>query len=411
MRRSWSTRGRWCEVVSESVLRGLPTPFFAIDVPALDENIEGLFAALAEHWPNGIVGYSVKTHSLPWLLRHVGAKGCLAEVVSADEYDWACLCGFSPDRIVYNGPVKGRSQFDECVRAGGMVNLDSARELEWVRELSAEGLPVKVGLRVNFDIDAALPEDIGCASFGTRFGYSVETGALRGALEELRSCEGVSIVGLHMHSTSKSRSPRVYELLARKAAALCDEYGLSPEYIDMGGGFFGGVPGKPSFSEYVETIARELRPSVDPEHTALVLEPGSAIISSPVSFVASVVDAKDTARYRFVVLDGGRPNIDPLHIKTGYCSDVLAGKGRPSLPEQVVAGFTCMETDRLMVLEDAPELAVGDRIAFRRVGSYTMTLNPLFISWFPAVYACDGDRAECVRKRWDSKDWFKVASR
>ena len=40
-----------------------------------------------------------------------------------------------------------------------------------------------------------------------------------------------------------------------------------------------------------------------------------------------------------------------------------------------------------------------------------MTLNPLFISWFPAVYACDGDRAECVRKRWDSKDWFKVASR
>ena len=179
----------------------------------------------------------------------------------------------------------------------------------------------------------------------------------------------------------------------------------------MGGGFFGGVPGKPSFSEYVETIARELRPSVDPEHTALVLEPGSAIISSPVSFVASVVDAKDTARYRFVVLDGGRPNIDPLHIKTGYCYDVLAGKGRPSLPEQVVAGFTCMETDRLMVLEDAPELAVGDRIAFRRVGSYSMTLNPLFISWFPAVYACDGDRAECVRKRWDSKDWFKVASR
>ena len=154
-----------------------------------------------------------------------------------------------------------------------------------------------------------------------------------------------------MHSTSKSRSPRVYELLARKAAALCDEYGLSPEYIDMGGGFFGGVPGKPSFSEYVETIARELRPSVDPEHTALVLEPGSAIISSPVSFVASVVDAKDTARYRFVVLDGGRPNIDPLHIKTGYCYDVLAGKVRPSLPEQVVAGFTCMETDRLMVLE------------------------------------------------------------
>lgn len=119
MRRSWSTRGRWCEVVSESVLRGLPTPFFAIDVPALDENIEGLFAALAEHWPNGIVGYSVKTNSLPWLLRHVGAKGCLAEVVSADEYDWACLCGFSPDRIVYNGRSRDAANSTSAsVRAG-----------------------------------------------------------------------------------------------------------------------------------------------------------------------------------------------------------------------------------------------------------------------------------------------------
>lgn len=395
-------------MVSESTLRSLPTPFFAIDVPALDENLDGLFAALAEHWPGGKVGYSVKTNSLPWLLRHVGEKGCLAEVVSGDEYDWARLCGFAPERIVYNGPVKGRAQFEECVRAGGLVNLDAARELAWVRELAAEGVPVKVGLRVNFDIDAALPDDIGCAPFGTRFGFSVETGAFRSALEELRGLEGVFVVGLHMHSTSKSRSVRVYELLAREAARLCNEHGLEPEYIDIGGGFFGGVPGKPSFSEYVGAIARELRAAVDPAHTALVLEPGSAVIASPVSFVASVVDAKDTARVRFAVLDGGRPNIDPLHMKTGYLYDVLASERRPSLPQQVVAGFTCMETDRVMVMEDAPELVVGDRIAFRRVGSYTMTMNPLFISWFPAVYACDGDKVECVRPQWSSQDWFAV---
>ena len=74
---------------------------------------------LKTNFKNAIVGYSVKTNSTPYCLSKAKEFGAYAEVVSHDEYELAQFCGFTPDRIIYNGPMKSKETFLKCVIGGG----------------------------------------------------------------------------------------------------------------------------------------------------------------------------------------------------------------------------------------------------------------------------------------------------
>lgn len=81
-----------------------------------------------------------------------------------------------------------------------------------------------------------------------------------------------------------------------------------------------------------------------------------------------------------------------------------------NLEKQIVVGFTCLEYDNIMVLENHQEVFVGDRFRFDKLGAYTLTLSPLFISYFPAVYVLNEDETVlCVRERWTAKKFVQAS--
>ena len=410
------------------------TPYFLIRENLLAENIDGFRRALDHLWPNSRIAYSVKTNALPWILSWMKDHGVDAEVVSDEEYELALLCGFPENRIVFNGPVKGRERLLRAVSAGSVVNLDSAADLEALTatesftaeprsravdsQLLAAGFRLQavasrpisagvLGLRLNMSPDLFDPADVGYQEDGFRFGYSEETGAFAAALEQLKDVTDIRNIGLHIHVNSITRSPRVYAAAAARAAEVIRKYDLSPAFVDIGGGFFGGVPGKTTPEEYIGVIREALFPVVDPARTCLILEPGSAAIGSAVELHTSVLDVKDTARGRIVTTDGSRIHIDPLWLKKSYL--FTSSASLPPHPRQVVCGYTCMDHDRLMVLENQPELKVGDQIVYHRVGNYTVTFGGPFIRPFPEVYAetADGE-IRLVRKRMTMREYFEI---
>ena len=77
------------------------------------------------------------------------------------------------------------------------------------------------------------------------------------------------------------------------------------------------------------------------------------------------------------------------------------------MAEQVISGFTCMEVDRLFIHKDRQELVPGDKIVYENVGGYTMSLNPLFIQYFPAVYVKRGNEMIQVRKKWTPEEYVQ----
>jgi len=381
------------------------TPYYVIHKNELEENLLRLKEALHKYWDNAVIGYSFKTNSLPWLITFMKHQGCFAEVVSDDEYRLAKKLGYPAKQIIYNGPIKSKETFCEAVKQGAIVNIDSKRELDWMMEIGKPDSS-KIGLRVNFDVESKCPGETQCREEDGRFGFSCESGELEQAVKRLEKLE-IPISGLHLHCSSKTRSLNIYTALSGKAAELIKKYNLQLDYIDIGGGFFGGLPEKPSFEAYLKTIAETLASCVNTEKTTLIVEPGMSVVGAYMDYVTTVTDIKDTLHNRFVVTDGSRTNIDPLMTKSSYFYEIHSkNKKPPTVKKQTICGFTCMEHDRLFQLSDQGEISVGDQIVYHKTGAYTLCLTPLFIQFFPAVYVKTEGKYTCVRRKWTEEDFL-----
>ena len=112
----------------------LDTPCYILDESKLCNNYDSLEKAFKKRWGNFKVGYSYKTNSLPWILNFMKKKGAYAEVVSEPEYRLALRLGYKPSEVIINGPYKGYEAIREILEDGGIVNLDSFHEIEWLKE-------------------------------------------------------------------------------------------------------------------------------------------------------------------------------------------------------------------------------------------------------------------------------------
>ena len=391
----------------------LQTPYFVIDEAVLAGYYQMLENSLRQNWNNYLIGYSFKTNSLPWLVSFVKKNGALAEVVSEDEYLLARRRGYEDREIIYNGPYKSEASFRSVLLAGGYMNLDSGQEISWLTGLASE-YPSKhftVGIRANFDLEKRCPGETTMGEVSGRFGFCYETGKFAEALRTLREIPNVSVSGLHLHSSSKSRSVNIFRSIAQMACQLQQEFQLSLSYVDLGGGYCGGMEGRPEYPDYFPVVAEELSKCFTPDQTKLIVEPGISLISKCTTFVTSVFDTRDIRKTRYVMTDGSRFNIDATMIKTSHLFHILHGEPaaaeRPVLPQQVISGYTCMECDRIFSYENRPELFPGDRIVYENVGGYTMSLNPLFIQYFPPVYVRRNDALIQVRRKWTPEDYIQ----
>jgi len=279
----------------------LETPYFLIDELELQSNLNQLEEALQKHWGNSLIGYSFKTNGLPWLLNYFKEGGIYAEVVSDDEYELAKKLGYEKDKIIYNGVAKSKETFIEAIKNRCIVNVDSQRELDWLKELDQSSWEMyEVGIRVNFDLERACPNETVMGAEGGRFGFCYENEELKKAIDTINALKTISLTGLHLHCSTKTRSLNIYRAISKMACEITRKYSLKLKFVDVGGGFFGGLKDKPQFDEYIEVISFELSKVFNNEETVLIVEPGTSIVSSPFSFVTSVVDVKQTSANHFV---------------------------------------------------------------------------------------------------------------
>lgn len=391
----------------------MQTPFYRIKEADLLYDIDLLQTALSENWgSNTIMSYSVKTNALPWLLHYLKEKGFYAEIVSEMEYDLVKRLGFPGKHMIYNGPIKDKKTWEAVLLAGGFVNMDSNYELDWIEEISSlyPDRQFSVGLRVNCDIAVMCPREELAEEDGGRFGYCYENGILADAIERLNALPNVTIAGLHLHSSTKSRSVEVYGALAAMACKLAGEFSLSLSYVDMGGGYFGGRDDRPGYPQYMKEICRVLSSCFDREKTTLIVEPGVSLISRATTFETEVLDVKRIRDITYLVTDGSRVNLNPQVTRHVYPHHIVYKQRirRETVPVQWVCGSTCMEYDRLFELTDAPALLPGDRIIYDTAGGYTICLTPLFIHYFPAVYIekTDGE-IFTAREPWGNDEYLQ----
>lgn len=376
----------------------LRTPCYIIHERQLTSNLLDFQEAIGQVYGRGIVGYSFKTNSTPCILKCVKRCGCYAEVVSDMEYSLAEKMGFSYENIIYNGPIKSERTFFSAYANNAIINVDSTKELEWLKQAVGSKSPRGIGLRVNFDLDKELPGSTITGAEGGRFGFSVETGELHRVIEFCQDDLGVPVIGLHMHISTKVKSVEVYRKLTDIAGRIAKREQLQLKYIDIGGGFFGGGDHGEAYREYVFAI-REGLMAHGIDNATLIVEPGASVVATAVDYLTKVVSKKDTSHGRFVIMDGSRLHIDPFMHRTKQTYSLYVDS-EECFDSQVLCGYTCMENDRLMKLEGERELQIGDKVLFHTVGSYTMCFNSNFIEGMPYIYM-ERDGMYCmVRDKW-----------
>lgn len=381
------------------------TPYYILDQQRLETNLNSMLAAFRSRWQKFEVGYSFKTNNLPWLVSWMKAHGVFAEVVSTPEYELAKYVGYDDSRVIINGPNKGYEAICNILKAGGIVNLDSFEELNFIQNHQEELGQIKIGLRINFDLESACPGETIPGNEPGRFGFNIENGDFSKAVAILADMPQVSLVGLHGHHSTKTKSLRIFKAITTQLCE-CAKSIQNLEYLDLGGCMFGDKPGAPTFDEYAQTIVDVLNEYGISKDVTLYMEPGAALIASPMSYVCKVIGVKDIKNTRLVYTDGSIKHITSQMNVCNFFSTVKAQK-QERLARQVVSGYSCIEMDRFLELKDAPELSVGDEITVHNTGAYASVLSPLFIEYFPRVVVKNGENYTVAREPWGTTEFVQ----
>lgn len=366
-------------------------------------NVENFLGAFRQFYPNTQLGYSYKTNYLPAFCVEAERRGLYAEVVSGMEYEMALALGVPHGRIIFNGPAKRPEEVRKALVGGARLNVDSLNEVELVREVVMKhpGLHVAVGLRCNLDMQ--------WKGRTSRFGLSDANGDLQQASKRLRELPNVTLSGLHCHF-SFDRSANSYRERARSILQLARQLfpDRPPQYLDLGGGFFGPMPPSlraqfstelPSYSDYAEAIAPlfldEYGAQGGPE---LILEPGIGLVADAMEYACRVDTLKKMPGRQVAVTHGTVEHLKILLNEINQPMSVLRcperqGDGPESIAEDQstdVVGFTCLEHDVLFRNYGGP-ITAGDIALFASVGAYSFVTSAPFIRTPPPIFMASGE--------------------
>lgn len=381
----------------------LNTPCYIIKKEAFCNNIKSVIEAFTSHWGENIVlGYSIKTNHMNWFLKEASTMGFMAEAVSGDEVNLAIREGYSPENIIFNGPQKKMKDIKLILENGGIVNIDNFSDVDSIKQILSEGKEIigKVGIRINFNLEQECNGETTAGKEVSRFGVCLENGDVSKTIDLLREMK-ISIAGLHLHFSTKSRSKKVFSTLARYAAKIVEDYSLKEiQYIDIGGGFFGGQKnvGYPTMEEYAKCICQELLKVLDPRKVRLILEPGASILATAVEYLMEVINERYIRDTKILTTDGSILHINPFMSKRIPSIEwVSERKGRKNISKQIVCGSTCMENDRFINIENCAEIKQKDRIKVLYTGAYTMAFNSCFINLPPNIYVETDEEWQLLR--------------
>lgn len=367
------------------------SPLYIFHVDDFIENYYNLLNAIRKYYSKYNIAYSYKTNYTPRICKVVKELGGLAEVVSNMEYNLAKKIGYENHNIVYNGPVKGEGLFSH-VKNGGVANIDSLDEMATIVEFAKDNprLSIRIAFRVNIDIGQGFISRFGLDAYeDEQFDASSE---LHYAFNIVKKQPNISVVGLHCH-IGRSRGIKAWQNRIRIMFVLIDRYFKEfPEFIDLGSGMnsvmepvlaeqFGETI--PKFSEYAEIIGKAMSDKYGglptDEQPFLFTEPGTTLISGCMSFLGRVETIKTVKGKTYITFNCSGGNMgDICHLKNLPIEIYHNGGDFKKVNDATFVGYTCLENDYMYKGFDG-EIAVGDIVQFRNVGSYSNVFKPPFI--------------------------------
>ena len=343
-----------------------------------------------------VIAYSFKTNYLPAICQSFINNGCWAEVVSEMEHTLAEKLQTSHGNIVFNGPYKTDNSLIAAIKHGSLIHIDNFTELENIEQLSNTlGIKAKVGIRFNFSYQNHAWD---------KFGFSFCPVEITRVLQKIKASDHLVFKSIHNHCGTYIIEPKIYSVSLEyiyQIAKIAQSLGLSPEFIDLGGGFPSSTILKAQFNHGVLSEPPELLAYADAmnnglaalrklvgQDLTLILEPGRALIDEAVVLGCQVVATKKGQHGARIVITDAGVNILP----TAYWyqrKPVVVDAHNDQYCYQKICGSLCMQIDVINDNVYLPELKPSMQLVYPNVGAYNHTQSMQFINYRPATIMID----------------------
>ena len=388
------------------------TPLYVFDEVTLREKCREFVGGFKGRYPNSAVIYACKAFINVSLAQLLKEEGLGLDVVSGGELAVAQSVDFPPEKIYFHGNNKSREELEMALDYGiGRVVVDNFHEIGLLGEIaSSKGIVQDVLLRVSPGIDPHTHVYTTTGVLDSKFGFSIQTGQAREAVEKAMMERSMRIVGLHFHLGSPIFELEPYSRAMEVTLEFASQVGLPLEEISPGGGFaiaYTRDQKPPPVEEYAKAIVSTLQETDGPH---LVIEPGRAIVGRAGVALYSIGASKDVPGIRkYVSIDGGMgDNIRPALYQAQY-EAVIANKMVEEGWEVVsIAGKFCESGDVLLRDVLIPRLEPGDVLAVPAAGAYAppMASNYNLVPR-PAIVMVKDGRARVIRRRETYEDLMR----
>ena len=370
-----------CDLVELARVHG--TPLYVYDEATVRQRASEYIAAMGAA---GQVLYSAKAFASPQFLRVIAEEGLGLDVVSEGELHLALKSDFPHDRIHFLGNNKSRRDVEAAYRAGATIVIDGEYEFELLRQVVPEGKRTPVMLRLSPGVKPDTHDHISTGQLDSKFGFSIESGAARRAVEKALEHPRLDLIGLHSHIGSQIFGLGAYEhamsMMLDLVLQLRDELGFEPRKLGAGGGLgiaYTREDDPPTPRHFVEVILNALVAGCSQRGLKLpelVVEPGRSIAGPAGMALYTVGSIKDIPGVRrYVAVDGGMgDNIRPKLYGARYEAYLASDPERAPDGKVTIAGKYCESTDILITDIEMPPLAPGDIIALPAAGAYCLAM-------------------------------------
>lgn len=352
--------------------------FYLLDSNQFKCNYMELKNSFKSIYDNFNIAYSYKTNYIPKLCKIVNELGGYAEVVSEMELQLALDIGVDPQKIIWNGPIKCENVSKDFLLSGGIINIDSLKEAQFIKQIAeTTDCVINVGIRCNFDVGDGII---------SRFGLDVEGEEFNQTLEIITKTNNIHLINLQSHFAK--RQLQYWNEKVQGMIDLIDRIKIVPERIDVGGGLFGKMEKSlqeqfgtkiPTYDDYAMVIATMFADRFGKEkfRPELVIEPGSALVGDCMKFIGTVKTIKSVRGKFYASVLGSQKNISMSGVNPPI-EIIGMGEKQSHYTDIDFVGFTCIEGD-IIYKGYTGMLACGDKIVIKNCGSYSLVMKPPFI--------------------------------
>ncbi len=379
------------------------TPTYCYSYNQLKQNIVSFKKNFKSFSP--LICFAIKSNTNLSLIKEIKKFGLGADVVSIGELMLAIKAGISPKKIVFSGVGKTSSEISYAVDKGiFLINAESKSEFVEINRIAKlKKKRVKIGIRLNPNIDAKTLNQISTGKKENKFGVNNKT--LNEILDYCNTSENINLKCLSVHIGSQILNHKPYEKMLTTLSKVLNKINHKFEFIDLGGGMgisYSNNDKKLNYKKYNFAIKKFLKSY----KSKIIFEPGRSIIGNSGVLISRIIYIKKSEKKNFIILDAAmndlmRPALYGASHK--ILPSIKTNKYSKKIYEFV--GPICESTDKFRTLKNFQRLKEKDLVVIGDVGAYGMSLSSNYnLRTKPAELLIKGSKVKVIKKRQKHKD-------